>query len=146
MKRSAARERAAAMLADVHVPEPGRRLAQYPHELSGGQRQRVVIAMALLCEPAVLLADEPTTALDATVQAQILALLLESSQRFGTAVVLVTHDLGVLATVADRVAVMQAGRVVESADVDTLFAAPAHDETRDLLAAAREFSLPAVAS
>jgi ABC-type glutathione transport system ATPase component len=144
--RRAARERAAAMLDAVHVPEAGRRLDQYPHQLSGGQRQRVVIAMALLCEPAVLLADEPTTALDATVQAQILSLLLESSARLGTAIVFVTHDLGVLATVADRVAVMQAGRVVETATVDSLFAHPAHEATRELLEAARELSLPAVSA
>jgi peptide/nickel transport system ATP-binding protein len=140
--RRAARDRAVEMLDAVHVPEPGRRLAQYPHQLSGGQRQRIVIAMALLCEPAVLLADEPTTALDATVQAQILSLLLETTARLGTTVVIVTHDLGVLATVASRAAVMQAGRVVETADIESLFARPAHDSTRELLAAARELSLP----
>jgi ABC-type glutathione transport system ATPase component len=146
LSRRAARDRCVAMLDAVHVPDPARRLGQYPHQLSGGQRQRVVIAMALLCEPAVLLADEPTTALDATVQAQILALLAESSRRFGTAVVLVTHDLGVLASLAARVAVMQSGRIVEQAPVDDLFANPQHEATRELLSAARELSLPELAS
>jgi ABC-type dipeptide/oligopeptide/nickel transport system ATPase component len=138
--RSAAREAAAAMLDAVHIGDPGRRLGQYPHELSGGMRQRVVISMALLCEPAVLLADEPTTALDVTVQAQILALLAEMTARLGTAVVFVTHDLGVLASVAQRVAVMQAGRIVEQGPIEPLFAAPQHECTRGLLAAARELS------
>jgi len=144
LRPGAARERAAAMLDAVHVPDPGRRLAQYPHQLSGGQRQRVVIAMALLCEPAVLLADEPTTALDATVQAQILDVLVESSRRLGTTVVIVTHDFGVLAAVASRAAVMRAGRVVEVADIGTLFAGPRHEATRELLDAARELGLPTV--
>ena len=142
LRGAAARERAAAMLDAVHLVDPGRRLQQYPHELSGGMRQRVVIAMALLCEPAVLLADEPTTALDVTVQAQVLALLAELTQRLGTAIVFVTHDLGVLASIADRVAVMDEGRVVEAADASTLFRAPRHDATRRLLDAAREMAIP----
>jgi ABC-type dipeptide/oligopeptide/nickel transport system ATPase component len=105
-------------------------------------RQRVVIAMALLCEPAVLLADEPTTALDVTVQAQVLALLAELTQRLGTAIVFVTHDMGVLASLADRIAVMERGRIVEEALAPELFAAPVHESTRRLLAAAREMALP----
>jgi ABC-type dipeptide/oligopeptide/nickel transport system ATPase component len=139
--RAAARDAAVAMLDAVHIADPGRRLAQYPHEFSGGMRQRVVIAMALLCEPAVLLADEPTTALDVTVQAQVLALLAELTERLGTAIVFVTHDMGVLASLADRIAVMERGRIVEEAPAPALFAAPTHESTRRLLAAAREMAL-----
>jgi oligopeptide/dipeptide ABC transporter ATP-binding protein len=129
LSRAAARRRALEMLDAVHITEPERRLGQHPHELSGGMRQRVVIAMALITEPDIILADEPTTALDVTVQAQILTLLRELRTRTGVAVMLVTHDLGVIAEVADRVAVMYAGRVVETADVHTLFAHPRHPYT-----------------
>jgi oligopeptide transport system ATP-binding protein len=129
----AARRHAAAGLADVGIPEPEQRLAQYPHELSGGMRQRVMIAMALLCEPKVLLADEPTTALDVTIQAQILELMQRLQQRHGTAILLVTHDLGVVAGMADRVHVMYAGRLVETAPTAALFAAPRHPYTVGLL-------------
>jgi len=127
--RAAALARAAELLDAVQITEARRRLRQYPHELSGGMRQRVMIAMALACEPQILLADEPTTALDVTVQAQILELLRELRGRTGTAVVLVTHDLGIVAELADRIAVMYAGRIVEEAPVDTLFAASLHPYT-----------------
>jgi oligopeptide transport system ATP-binding protein len=130
--RAAARRHALEMLDAVQIAEPMRRLGQHPHELSGGMRQRVVIAMALICEPEVILADEPTTALDVTVQTQILTLLRDLRARTGVAVILVTHDLGVIAEVADRVAVMYAGRVVETADVFTLFAHPRHPYTEGL--------------
>jgi oligopeptide/dipeptide ABC transporter ATP-binding protein len=130
--RAAARRRALELLDAVHIPEPERRFAQHPHELSGGMRQRIVIAMALICEPDVLLADEPTTALDVTVQAQILALLRELRSRTRAAIVLVTHDLGVIAEVADRVLVMYAGRVVEQADVHRLFSDARHPYTEGL--------------
>ncbi|MFT3904895.1 MAG: ABC transporter ATP-binding protein [Steroidobacteraceae bacterium] len=132
--RGAARRRAIAMLDAVQISEAGQRMGQYPHQLSGGMRQRVMIAMALLCEPDILLADEPTTALDVTVQAQILTLLHDLRERLGTAIVLVTHDLGVVAQLADRVSVMYAGRCVEEADVHTLFAAARHPYTRALQA------------
>jgi oligopeptide transport system ATP-binding protein len=130
--RGAALARAAELLDAVQITEARRRLRQYPHELSGGMRQRVMIAMALACEPEILLADEPTTALDVTVQAQILDLLRELRTRMGTAVVLVTHDLGIVAELADRIAVMYAGRFVEEAPVDTLFAASRHPYTEAL--------------
>ena len=130
--RAAAQRRAAELLDAVQISEARRRLAQYPHELSGGMRQRVMIAMALACEPEILLADEPTTALDVTVQAQILALLRELRARTGAAVVLVTHDLGVVAELADRIAVMYAGRFVEQAPAETLFAASRHPYTAAL--------------
>jgi len=129
----AARRKAAAALGDVGIPEPEARLVAYPHELSGGMRQRVMIAMALLCDPKVLFADEPTTALDVTIQAQILELLTDLQERHGTAIVLITHDLGVVAGRCDRVLVMYAGRVVERAPTNELFAAPAHPYTRALL-------------
>jgi oligopeptide/dipeptide ABC transporter ATP-binding protein len=121
-----ARERACELLEATQVSDPSRRLRQFPHELSGGMRQRVVIAMALMTSPDILLADEPTTALDVTIQAQILSLLAALRERYGIAVLLVTHDLGVIAELADRVAVMYAGRIVEQADVDTLFRQPRH--------------------
>ena len=132
LSRAAARRRALELLDAVHIPEPARRFAQHPHELSGGMRQRIVIAMALICEPDILLADEPTTALDVTVQAQILALLRELRTRTRAAIVLVTHDLGVIAEVADRVLVMYAGRVVEQTDVTRLFSHARHPYTEGL--------------
>jgi len=122
------------MLEAVRLPEPGAVLAAYPHELSGGMRQRVMIAMELSCRPALLLADEPTTALDVTVQGQILAILSELSAREGLSILLVTHDMGVVAQICRRVAVMYAGQVVEVADVESLFARPAHPYTRGLIA------------
>jgi peptide/nickel transport system ATP-binding protein len=127
--------RALAMLRQVRMPEPERRLHEYPHQLSGGMRQRVMIAMALACRPRLLLADEPTTALDVTIQAQILDLIAELQQETGAAVILITHDLGVVAEMADRVVVMYAGRKVEEAAVERLFDAPLHPYTRGLMAA-----------
>ena len=135
LSRRAAAEEAVAMLERVGVPDAARRLERYPHELSGGLRQRVMIAMALLCGPALLIADEPTTALDVTIQAQVLDLFADLKQQTGAALVLITHDLGVVAGLADRVMVMYAGRAVEIAPVDQLFAAPAHPYTQALLAA-----------
>ncbi|WP_413993753.1 ABC transporter ATP-binding protein [Labrys okinawensis] len=129
------RARAMAMLDVVHISEPARRLQQYPHELSGGMRQRVMIAMALSCRPKLLLADEPTTALDVTVQAQILTLMRELKREFGTAIILITHDMGVVAQMADRVAVMQHGRLVESGPVQAIFRNPRQPYTQELLAA-----------
>ena len=133
ISRREARRRAAAGLADVGIPEPERRLDQYPHELSGGMRQRVMIAMGLLCRPRILLADEPTTALDVTIQAQILELMQRLQHEHGTAIVLVTHDLGVVAGMSDRVNVMYAGRLVETAGAVELFDDPRHPYTRGLL-------------
>jgi peptide/nickel transport system ATP-binding protein len=130
----AARQRAIELLAAVSIPEPERRVRDYPHQLSGGLRQRALIAMALACNPAVLIADEPTTALDVTIQAQILDLLRDLKQRFGLALLLITHDLGVVAEMADRVAVMYAGRIVEEAPVRELFHDPRHPYTQGLLA------------
>ena len=133
LSRSAAREKSIALLAKVGIPAPVERIDSYPHELSGGMRQRVMIASAIACEPSVLLADEPTTALDVTIQAQILALLDDLRRELGTSVVLITHDLGVVADVADDVVVMYAGRVVERARKDALFEQPLHPYTRGLL-------------
>ena len=132
--KATARKQSRAMLERVHFPEAERRLDMYPHELSGGLRQRVMIAMALMCDPAVLIADEPTTALDVTVQAQILDLLTEVKDTLGTAIVLITHDLGVVAGLADRVAVMYGGRIVERGTVTDIFNIPAHPYTQGLLA------------
>jgi peptide/nickel transport system ATP-binding protein len=131
----AAQRRAVEMLALVGIAEPARRLAEYPHQMSGGMRQRVMIAMALACNPKLLIADEPTTALDVTIQAQILDLMAELKRRVGAAIVLITHDLGVVAEVAERVMVMYAGRKVEEAPVAALFRTPRHPYTQGLLGA-----------
>jgi len=133
-KREAMRE-AVEMLRRVHIPEPERRVNAYPHQLSGGMRQRVMIAMALSCNPKVLIADEPTTALDVTIQAQILDLMREMQDSLGQAIILITHDMGVVAENADRVVVMYAGRKVEEAEVDELYDHPAHPYTVGLLGA-----------
>jgi peptide/nickel transport system ATP-binding protein len=125
--------RAVEMLRKVRMSEPGRRVRQYPHELSGGMRQRVMIAMALACGPRLLIADEPTTALDVTIQAQILGLMRELARETGASIILITHDLGVVAEMAQRVVVMYAGRKVEEAPVEELFARPRHPYTRGLL-------------
>ncbi|MFD5545287.1 ABC transporter ATP-binding protein [Streptomyces goshikiensis] len=132
-RRAAARRRAVDMLGEVGIPEPARRAGEYPHQFSGGMRQRVMIAMALVCEPDLLIADEPTTALDVTVQAQILELIARLQQERGLGVVMITHDLGVVARVAHDVLVMYGGRAVEEAGVDELFAGPAHPYSRGLL-------------
>ncbi|MCB9764901.1 MAG: ABC transporter ATP-binding protein [Alphaproteobacteria bacterium] len=134
LTRKAAWERAIELLQLVGIPAPERRVDQHPHELSGGMRQRVMIAMALACEPELLLADEPTTALDVTIQAQILELIRKLTDRLGTAVILVTHDLGVVAGVSDFLAVMYAGRVVERGPTGEVFARPRHPYTQGLLA------------
>jgi peptide/nickel transport system ATP-binding protein len=134
LDKQAAEARAIEMLTLVGIPEPARRVREYPHQLSGGMRQRVMIAMALACNPKLLIADEPTTALDVTIQAQILQLMLDLKRRVGAAIVLITHDLGVVAEIAERVMVMYAGRKVEEAPVAELFARPAHPYTRGLLA------------
>jgi peptide/nickel transport system ATP-binding protein len=133
MTRKAALERAVEMLTLVNIPEAARRIDQYPHQLSGGMRQRVMIAMALACNPRLLIADEPTTALDVTIQAQILDLMRGLKEKTGAAIVLITHDLGVVAEMAQRVVVMYAGRKVEEAPVDALFAHPRHPYTEGLL-------------
>ena len=135
LDREAADTRAAEMLALVGIAEPRRRLKEYPHQLSGGMRQRVMIAMALACNPKLLIADEPTTALDVTIQAQILDLMRDLKRRVGAAIILITHDLGVVAEVAERVMVMYAGRKVEEAPVAKLFATPRHPYTQGLLGA-----------
>jgi len=132
--RKEASTKAVEMLRLVKIPEAERRAQEYPHQLSGGMRQRAMIAMALACRPALLIADEPTTALDVTIQAQILALILELQKELGMGLVLITHDLGVVAQTAQRVIVMYAGRKVEEADVETLFASPRHPYTRGLMA------------
>jgi len=134
VSRSEARDMALAMLERVHIPDPARRLSAYPFELSGGLRQRVMIAMALSLKPQVLIADEPTTALDVTVQAQILRLLKELQAEFGMGIILITHDFGVVERMADRVVVMYAGRVVETADIATIRAGAQHPYTQALLA------------
>ena len=133
LARAAANARAVEMLAVVNIPEPARRVREYPHQLSGGMRQRVMIAMALACSPKLLIADEPTTALDVTIQAQILDLMRALKEKTGAAIVLITHDLGVVAEMAQRVVVMYAGRKVEEAPVAELFARPRHPYTQGLL-------------
>jgi len=133
MNNAMAREQAREILEQVHIPEPGKRLDQYPHELSGGMRQRVMIAMGMLCRPELLIADEPTTALDVTIQAEILDLLAEQQHVTGTSIILVTHDLGVVAGLCDRVMVMYGGRIVEQGPVREIFYDPQHPYTRALL-------------
>ncbi|HEY2372051.1 MAG TPA: ABC transporter ATP-binding protein [Gaiellaceae bacterium] len=135
LSRGAARARVIELLQLVRIPAPERRVDEYPHQLSGGMRQRVMIAMALACQPKVLVADEPTTALDVTIQAGILDLLRDICERLGTAVILITHNLGVVADIADRVLVMYAGRKAEESDVGELFAHPQHPYTIGLLGA-----------
>ena len=144
LDRKAARERAIALLRLVQIPQPERRIDSYPHELSGGQRQRVMIAMALANDPDILIADEPTTALDVTIQAQILELLKSLQKRLGMAVIFITHDLGIVRRFADRVYVMRAGEVVERGPVERIFADPAHEYTKMLLAAEPEGTKPPV--
>ncbi len=134
LQAAAARAKAAEWLDRVGIPEPEQRLGDYPHELSGGMRQRVMIAMALACEPKLLIADEPTTALDVTIQAQVLELMLSLARETGTAMLLITHDLGVVAETCDRACVMYCGRLVEAASVADLFAAPRHPYSAGLLA------------
>lgn len=131
--KEAGRQRAVELLKMVGIPDPVRRAEAYPHELSGGQAQRVMIAMALACVPDLLIADEPTTALDVTIQAQILDLMRNLRENIGTAIILITHDLGVVAEMCERVAVMYAGRIVEEADVNTLFDKPLHPYTQGLI-------------
>src|SRR4051812_17355110 len=140
--RRQARERAVELLRRVHIPSPERRVDEYPHKLSGGMRQRVMIAMALACDPMLLIADEPTTALDVTLQAQILDLMRELKAASGAAIILITHDLGVVAEVCDEVAVMYAGEIVERAPVDELFANPQHHYTVGLLGSIQRLGHP----
>ncbi len=141
LTRKEAWSKAVEMLRLVRIPEPEQRAREYPHQLSGGMRQRAMIAMALACRPALLIADEPTTALDVTIQAQILTLIVELQKELGTGLILITHDLGVVAQTAQRVIVMYAGRKVEEASVEALFESPKHPYTRGLMA-----SMPAVAT
>jgi peptide/nickel transport system ATP-binding protein len=143
LDRAAARDRAATLLGEVHLREPERILRQYPHELSGGMRQRVLIAIAFACKPKLVIADEPTTALDVTVQKQILQLVRELQRNSDTAILFITHDLGVVAKLCDHVVVMHGGRILESAPAAQLFASPAHDYTRALFAATPRFDRPA---
>ena len=133
MSRSAARARAVELLGLVGIPDPARRIREYPHQLSGGMRQRVMIAISVACSPKVLIADEPTTALDVTIQAGVLNVFRDLRDRLGTAIILITHDLGVVADVADRAIVMYAGRAVEQAPVEELYARPRHPYTVGLL-------------
>ena len=139
---AAVRAEALRLLEQVGIPDPARRLAAYPHEMSGGQNQRVMIAMALAGRPDLLIADEPTTALDATIQAQILDLLRQIRQDHGMALVLISHDLGVVADMCDRVGVMYAGRMIEQAPADAVFGQPAHPYTQGLLAALPDMAGP----
>ena len=141
--RREARRRAIAMLEAVHIPDAANRIRRHPHEFSGGMRQRVMIAMALLCRPDLLIADEPTTALDVTVQAQILRLLAELQQELGMSILLITHDLGVIAGLSDRVMVMYGGRICEQAEVEELFRSPLHPYPRGLLGSVPRLDGPA---
>ena len=134
MNRDEARQASLKMMERVRIPDPARRLDEYPHQMSGGMKQRVMIAMALACEPALIIADEPTTALDVTIQAQILRLMQDLQKQSGTSILFITHDLGVIAEVADDVAVMYAGQIIEKTDVTTLFDRPLHPYTKGLLA------------
>ncbi len=145
LNRRAAMDRAAEMLALVHIPNPQRRVNDYPHQFSGGMRQRVMIAMALSCNPQLLIADEPTTALDVTIQAQILDLINELKSRLGMSVMLITHAMGVVAETAQRVVVMYAGKVVEEAPVETLFGAPRHPYTQGLIRSIPRIDTAAIA-
>ncbi len=142
METKAARGRAAELLAMVGISDPERRLPQYPHQFSGGMRQRMMIAMALACNPSLILADEPTTALDVTIQAQILELLRDLSRRLGVAMLIITHNLGVVARYADRVNVMYAGRIVERATARELYANPRHPYTLGLLKSVPRLDVP----
>ncbi|HBE91878.1 MAG TPA: peptide ABC transporter ATP-binding protein [Gammaproteobacteria bacterium] len=143
MDKAAVRSASLEILAKVGIPAPERRLKEYPHQLSGGMRQRVMIAIALSCQPDILIADEPTTALDVTIQAQILKLMKDLQQETGMAILFITHDLGVIAELCDRVLVMYGGRVVEEAAVEALFAAPRHPYTKGLLEAIPRLDKPA---
>jgi oligopeptide/dipeptide ABC transporter ATP-binding protein len=135
LRKGQAYEKSIEMLRMVHIPSPEKRIKEYPHELSGGMRQRVMIAMALACHPRLLIADEPTTALDVTIQAQILELMQELKQKLGMALMLITHDLGIVANTVDRIVVMYAGKIVEEGDVYSIFDDPQHPYTRGLLKA-----------
>jgi peptide/nickel transport system ATP-binding protein len=146
MSKAQARERTIELLGLVGIPSPEQRVDEYPHQLSGGMRQRVMIAMAIACEPKVLIADEPTTALDVTIQAAVLDVLRELRERLGMAIVLITHDLGVVADIADRVVIMYAGQKVEEAPVAELFGHPQHPYTMGLLGATPHAAGPAVAA
>ncbi len=145
LSRGAARTRARELLEAVRIRDPEQALRKYPHELSGGMRQRVIIAIAFACDPKLVIADEPTTALDVTVQKRILRLIKEQQSRTGAAVLFITHDLGVVAKICDEVSVIHAGRIVETAPVAELFDAPRHDYTRALLAATPRHDRPAAA-
>lgn len=145
IRRRAAMRRAVEMLEAVRIPDAARRIRYFPHQFSGGMRQRVMIAMALSCEPEILIADEPTTALDVTVQAEILDLLAELRARTHTALLLITHDLGVVAGQCERLLVMRAGEIVERGPIDRIFDAPGHDYTRQLLAAVPRLEAPSPA-
>jgi peptide/nickel transport system ATP-binding protein len=142
LSRAAARERSLSLLKEVHIADPERVLASYPHQLSGGMRQRVLIASAFAAEPKLIVADEPTTALDVTVQKQILRLIAEMQARHGTALLFVTHDLGVVAKICQKVTVLFGGSVVEQTDVETLFAAPKHPYSAALIAATPRYDRP----
>ena len=141
LSKRAAWDRAAEMLQLVGIPEPARRVREYPHQFSGGMRQRAMIALALACNPNVLIADEPSTALDVTIQAQILELMVKLKEEFGTAIIMITHDLGVVAETCARVMVMYAGRKVEEAPVEDLFGAPLHPYTQGLMASVPKLDL-----